>query len=119
MIVEFLQIALGSVLIIATTFVAYFLFMLSKRRLIKNVPAIPNDSVFGCTKLLISHNGDNHLMHLDNANNLGPIVQYNLFGHHRFCVYDKKLAKDILKLVEDKVAAFNADGRNDVNELTT
>eukprot|EP01035_Chromulina_nebulosa_P026222 gene26222-34308_t len=43
---------------------------------------------------------------------MGPIVQYNLFGAHRFCVYDKKLAKIVLKTVDEKVGVVKQDGRN-------
>lgn len=91
----------------------FILYTFTKRKFVKFVPILRSNSVFGHTKLFL-HDGDSHLQHLANANELGPIVQYNLFGNHRFCVYDKKLVKLILKGVSEKVATVKANGRNAV-----
>lgn len=87
------------------------IYIKTRRKFIKNIPIIPSNSIFGYTKLLIDHNGDNHLTYLATANAFGPVVQYSLFGESRFCVYDKRLASTILESVEVKDSALKVDTR--------
>ena len=98
------------ILIFAVAFITYILISLIRRKYVKNIPIIPRNSIFGYMKFLI-HDGDNHRTHLNTAIRLGPLVQFNLFGAHRFCVYDKKLAKVVLKTVDEKVILVKQNGR--------
>lgn len=112
--IYFILAVVGAFIILSIIlFIIYTLFSLIRRKFIKAVPIIPSNSIFGYLSFLI-HDGDNHRIHLDTARRMGPIVQYNLFGAHRFCVYDKNLVKTILKTVDEKVGAVTQDGRTQV-----
>jgi hypothetical protein len=90
-----------------------FIYGMTKRSYYINIPRVPNNSIFGYTRIVF-HNRDAHWIYLSLIEKLGPIFQLNFFGSNRVVIADSQLAKIALKGITHKGVGVTSDGINQV-----
>jgi hypothetical protein len=88
---------------ISSLFAFLWLFdLFTKFKLIKGIPVVPNNSIFGFIDPFIPLKGDAHFRMLDIANKFGKLAQFTFLGHHIVMINDGSLAKQALLGVSGK-----------------